>query len=148
MRDAKIQRVASSLARDPPSARGAVPQRQGQSPREASLVPHLLPGMHHSGGSQKGKQGPLQGGMAGLGDLLDEGVKEREHRWSPTFWLGTRVGIWIPGGAGCIWVSEAHPSGDAYQAYAGVGIRRNVQIREMNASAQGRTGGPQALKAR
>lgn len=44
-----------------------------------------------------------KGELAGLSDLLDEGAREREHRWLQKSWLSTWVGTGIPGGADWVW---------------------------------------------
>lgn len=49
------------------------------------------------------KENILQVGLAGLSDLLDEGAREREHRWLQKSWLSTWVGTGIPGGADWVW---------------------------------------------
>lgn len=104
VRDTKIQRAGNFLARTYTAypalvvfAPEAGCQRPGEDRPFATSVPWNAPPMR-----VPRKESTLQVGLAGLGDLLDEGAREREHRWLQKSWLSTWVGMWIPGGAG--WV--------------------------------------------
>lgn len=116
---------------------------RARHPSKAHLghVPHLFPGSHHSrvvhttqGCTQKGKQSTLQPELTGPGDLLDEGVREGEHRWL----LMSRLGTWVEvmpfqGNAG----QGASLGGTCDQAGpAEFGCMRPIQVEMLNTHTQ------------